>query len=233
MIVGDRFIWLHLPKTGGTSASRLFARLALPSVVADDQTQDSKHESIEARFANPDRGADTRPVFITLRRLPQWLLSDWHHKTLKMGLDLPFEPVKSGLFYSLRLGGVWVAADYWMRYFRIENCAGVIRLEYLEEDVQEKIAPLLPAGISPLSFPRRNVNRYSRDLSDYFNSSDLMRIYSCNPIWQQQECKAYGCTMLNDLVALSDQTAWTGKPTLRGKAAWIRKFRGLGRLEPL
>lgn len=202
MIIGERFIWLHLPKTGGTSTSRLFADLGIPSVSADDQSLDSKHESIEARLPDWEFGAESRPVFITLRHLPQWLLSDWHHKRLKMGLDLPFEPVKSGLFYSLRLGGVWVAADYWMRYFRIEQCSGVLRLEHLEADVQQKITPLLPAQTPPLVFPKDNVNRYSRDLANYFRSSDLKRIYASNPIWHQQEQQAYGFTMLNEVPSL-------------------------------
>ena len=192
MIIGDRFIWLHLPKTGGTSASRLFAELAIPSVVADDQSLDIKHESIEARIPDWEPEQNSKPIYITLRRLPQWLLSDWHHKKLKMGLDIPFEPARSGLFYSLRLGGVWVAADYWMRYFHIEHCTGVIRLEHLEDDVQAKIAPLLPRDTPPLRFPKDNVNHYSRQLSAFFSPSDLKRIYENNPIWQQQEQIAYG-----------------------------------------
>jgi len=102
--------------------------------------------------------------------------------------------VKSGLFYSLRLGGVWVAADYWLRYFRIEQCSGVIRLEYLEEDVRREIVPLLPVQSSSLCFPKDNVNRYSRDLGGYFRSSDLRRIYENNPIWCEQESLAYGST---------------------------------------
>lgn len=189
MIISDRFIWLHLPKTGGTSTAKLFNTLSHTSVVVDDQSLDCKHESVQARFAGL---ADCRPVFITLRRLPQWLLSDWHHKKLMMGLDIPFEPVKCGLFYSLRLGGVWVAADYWMRYFRIESCTDVIRLEHLQEDAQDKIFPLLPASAHSLKFPMHNVNHYSRRLGDYFNSSDLQRIYSHNPIWRQQDHMAYG-----------------------------------------
>ena len=192
MIIGDRFIWLHLPKTGGTSASRLFSELGIPSIVADDQSLDRKHESIEARLPHWDFASETKPLFITLRRLPQWLLSDWHHKRLKMGLDIPFEPVQSGLFYSLRLGGVWVAADYWLRYFRIEQCTGVIRLEHLEDDVQKLITPLLPPQAPPLRFPKDNVNRYSRDLGRYFQSGDFQRIYANNPIWQQHEEKTYG-----------------------------------------
>lgn len=209
MIIGERFIWLHLPKTGGTSASRLFAELAIPSVVADDQSLDSKHESIEARLPDWDQEQNSKAIYITLRRLPQWLLSDWHHKKLKMGLDIPFEPVKSGLFYSLRLGGIWVAADYWMRYFHVDHCSGVIRLEHLEDDVREKIVPLLPADTPPLRFPKDNANCYSRKLSDYFRSSDIKRIYATNPIWQQQELQAY------------DQTAIRHKPLL------IRKIHSL------
>jgi hypothetical protein len=39
------------------------------------------------------------------------------------------------------------------------------------------------------------VNRYSRDLAEYFSSGDLGRIYASNPIWQQQEQQAYGGTV--------------------------------------
>ena len=107
MITGSNFVWLHLPKTGGTSTARLFQQLDLEEITVDDETQDAKHQSLEDRLrvegekTTSDR--HRKKVIIPSRRLTSWLLSDWHHKTLKMGLQLPFSPVKSGLFFSLRL----------------------------------------------------------------------------------------------------------------------------------
>ena len=192
MIEGTSFIWLHLPKTGGTSIARLFRQLNLAGVVVDPDETDSKHDALEMRINKSPQGARNQKIFITSRCLPQWLVSDWHHKTISMKLALPFEPVCSGLFYSLRLGGTWVAADYWLRYFQIERCDGAIRLEYLEEDANALIHPLLPDGSPKLSFPRHNTNHYSRHLGDFFSRRDLNRIYANNPLWAAWEHSIYG-----------------------------------------
>ena len=73
---------------------------------------------------------------------------------------VPFEPVKSGLFYSLRLGGIWVAADYWIHYFNARSCTHTVRLENIEEDSNRYVLPLLPKGTEKLQFPRQNANQY-------------------------------------------------------------------------
>ena len=73
--------------------------------------------------------------------------------------DLPLEPVRSGLFYSLRLGGVWVAADWWLRYFELGESVTALRLEHLAEDLNRHLLPLLPAATAPLlqdALPREN-----------------------------------------------------------------------------
>ena len=90
-----------------------------------------------------------------------------------MGLQLPFNPVKSGLFYSLRLGGTWVAADYWIQYFNATSCTHTIRLENLEEDSNRYVLPLLPKGTKPLKFPRINTNQYSHKIEDFISKQDL------------------------------------------------------------
>lgn len=191
MITSDTITWLHLPKTGGTSTAQLFRKLNLPGISVDPDDEDAKHESISSRLGqikpNP-----TSTTIITSRRLASWLLSDWHHKTVKMGLSLPFNPVKSGLFYSLRLGGTWVAADYWIHYFKANECDRVVRLENLEEDANQHVLPLLPSNTPSLSFPAKNINFYSRDLESFFGSKDLKRIYDNNPAWTAWENTIYG-----------------------------------------
>ena len=191
MLISDRFIWLHLPKTGGASTARLFRKLNISGIAVDPDHVDNKHESIESRLNgfNTEIGKE---IIITSRRLASWLLSDWHHKTKKMGLTLPFNPVKCGLFYSLRLGGTWVSADYWIHYFNATACTHVVRLEHLEEDSNRYVLPLLPQGIQALRFPRSNTNKYSHKIEDFFGKTDLKIIYQNNPAWTAWENKVYG-----------------------------------------
>ena len=158
VIEGPSFVWLHLPKTGGTSTAHLFRSLAIPGVNVDPDEIDEKHQSLAVR-QQATQSPGKKLSIITTRRLADWLLSDWHHKTLKMGLDIPFSPVKSGLFYSLRLGGTWVAADYWIHYFKATSCDHVVRLEHLEEDSNKIVLPLLPANTKTLRFPQKNTNK--------------------------------------------------------------------------
>ncbi len=192
MITGPSFVWLHLPKTGGTSTARLFRELSLKDIFVDDDETDAKHDSWPIRFKGSNLDINKKKVFITLRQLPAWLISDWHHKTISMGLDIPFGPVRSGLFYSLRLGGTWVAADYWLHYFGIERCDAVIRLEHLEDDANRLIHPLLPEGIPKLKFSHHNAKTYPRRLGRYLSDTDLRRIYDNNPLWRMWENQING-----------------------------------------
>ena len=191
MIEGPNFCWLHLPKTGGTSTAHLFRSLGIPNVEVDPDEVDEKHQSLAIRHQSKEKNQNKLTI-ITTRRLTDWLLSDWHHKTITMGLKLSFTPVKSGLFYSLRLGGTWVAADYWIHFFNAQSCDRVVRLEHLEHDSNQLVLPLLPEGTPELKFPKRNSNRYQREREFFFGSSDLKRIYSNNPAWTSWEASTYG-----------------------------------------
>lgn len=192
MIIAPTFIWQHLPKTGGTSTASLFRNLSLADIAVDCDNEDTKHDSFDMRINQTGLDITSKKIFITLRQLPSWLISDWHHKTNIMGLRIPFEPVRSGLFYSLRLGGTWVAADYWLHYFSIDRCDSIIRLEYIEEDANRLVHPLLPQGSPYLRFPRYNTNSYSPDIGTFFHHKDLTRIYTNNPLWHDCEKKVYG-----------------------------------------
>ena len=44
MIQGSTFIWLHLPKTGGTSTASLFRSLNIKGLQIDPDEEDSKHD---------------------------------------------------------------------------------------------------------------------------------------------------------------------------------------------
>lgn len=201
MIITDHFIWLHLPKTGGTSMNQLFRQRALPGVQVDPDDTPGKHDSVALRESRGSWRAGERRRFITTRRLEAWLVSDWQHKRSSMNLpDLDFEPVRSGLFYSLRLGGTWVAADWWLQYFELDERVTALRLEHLAADLNTHLLPLLPAGMAPFTaLPRENTKRCSiatagsasHALLPEFTAEDRVRITAVNPRWSAWQRRMY------------------------------------------
>ena len=209
MIVGDTFLWLHLPKTGGTSMNRLFHQRALAGVDVDRDDTSAKHDSVAVRENRSSWRAGPRRRFITARRLDHWLMSDWQHKRRHMNLpNLDFEPVRCGLFYSRRLGGTWVAADWWLQYFEISEEVTALRLEHLTTDLNTHLLPLLPAGTAPFnSLPRANARPNDPDASPadqaakaaghtatapVFTAADRRRIAVVNPRWSRWQQQLYG-----------------------------------------
>ena len=174
--------------------NHLMRQLNPADVVVDPDHQDSKHDSIPLREASSSWRAGQRRRFITARRLDRWLMSDWQHKRRHMNLpDLPFEPVRSGLFYSLRLGGTWVAADWWLQYFEVDERVIALRLEELGSDFNRLLLPLLPASTPPVQvLPRENAKpaTYSQE-EPHFSASDLQRIQASNPRWSAWEEQLY------------------------------------------
>ena len=195
LIVDDTFLWLHLPKTGGTSMNRLFRERALPGVIVDPDHTPQKHDSVPLRESRSSWRAGNRHRFITARRLEHWLISDWQHKRRQMNLpELDFEPVRSGLYYSLRLGGTWVAADWWLQYFEVDERVTPLRLEHLQDDLNRHLLPLLPAGTAPVCTPPRENRKPSAMAADEprFTADDLPRIAAVNPRWSAWQQHVYG-----------------------------------------
>ncbi len=185
---------MHLPKTGGTSINQLFRQAHLPDCKVDPDHLDSKHDSIALREHNSNWRAGGRQRFITARRLDQWLISDWLHKRRHMDLpELDFEPVRCGLFYSLRLGGTWVAADWWLQYFQVDDSVIALRLEQLQKDLNHKLLPLLPEGTPAFGcLPKANAKPLrTSPQGPRFTPKDLLRISAVNPRWSSWQQQIY------------------------------------------
>lgn len=194
MIIGENFLWLHLPKTGGTTMNGLFRDLEITGIHVDRDSERKKHDSIELREQSGCWRAGDRQRFITIRRLDQWLLSDWKHKRRHYDLaDLPWEPVRHGLFYSLRLGGVWVAADWWLQYFGVNEDVIALRLEALVDDFNQKLLPFLPNGTLPLQQLELRLNAApgQQESDASFTLGDLQTIQAVNPRWNAWQERWY------------------------------------------
>ena len=194
MIYNDQFVWLHLPKTGGTTVHNLFKNMGIPGLHVDNNNSKTKHDSLKRRERTGWVSGKRKP-FITIRRLEDWLISDWMHKKTWMGLeDLPFEPVQSGLFYSLRLGGTWVAADWWIQYFQIDDSFTFLRLEHLEEDVNKKLICYVTDNTKTIEIKtqdNKNQNREKLSEAQKIDANCLNQIKLTNPKWASIEAKLY------------------------------------------
>ena len=193
MIIAEKFLWLHLPKTGGTSMNRLFRERSIPDVYIDPDQSSTKHDSVDLREGRSLWRSGGRRRFFTIRHLEDWLISDWHHKRRHMNLpDLDFSPVRSGLFYSLRLGGIWVSADWWLSYFKIDETCTPLRLENLSFDLNLNILPLLPETTLPFEMiPFENSKPLNSQAPISFSESDRRCIFNVNPRWSALENRIY------------------------------------------
>ena len=174
--------------------NRLFHERDISGVDVDDDSTSLKHDSVALRESRGAWRANARQRFITSRRLEDWLISDWEHKRRHMQLpDLDFEPVRCGLCYSLRLGGTWVAADWWLQYFELDDHVNALRLESLHDDLNRHLLPLLPEGTAPFEPPPRENARPARHAKTLtFSDTELKRIAAVNPRWNQWQTKVYG-----------------------------------------
>lgn len=195
MIISNEFAWLHMPKTGGTSLNRAFRDLSLPGIVVDSDDTQRKHDSVAAREAREDWQCGNRKLFITARRLSGWLVSHWSHQCRANKLSLPFEPVRNGLFYSIRLGGKWTEADWWLRYFEIDKREITsLRFDSLLFDVNYHLLPHV-GGAEPIrleSLPYHNVDPQNVARNNFLRDQDLKKIAIANPLWAAWERSVYG-----------------------------------------
>lgn len=195
MIVADSFLWLHLPKTGGTSMNRLFRDRRIPGVEVDPDDTPAKHDSVALRESRGPWRAGARRRFITARRLEAWLTSVWlHHRRHSNLPALDFTPVRSGLFYSVRAGGVWMAADWWLRYFEVDAGVQALRLEFLTDDLDRWVRPLLPGGTPAFAggaAPWENARPVGSEVPA-FSAEDRVRLRAANPLWVRWEREVYG-----------------------------------------
>ena len=73
MVIGERFAWCHMQKTGGDATLQLFQLFPDLVVQADPRNVQAKHAS----FAQREDAVAGKLLLSNIRRLPSWMLS-WH-----------------------------------------------------------------------------------------------------------------------------------------------------------
>jgi hypothetical protein len=197
MVIGERFSWAHIPKTGGTATLNMF--WLFPDLVefADPIDSDGQHLTFRDRW---DR-SEGKLLLLNLRRLPTWVLSRAHHVS-RLGVSPGFErkPVpppdelaRSSLpdeRLSLYTDSGGLRIDRW---FRMESLTDDF-LSFVSElrDVDE----LERRHVTELG--AMNALDYDHELAGWFDRGQLETLYGNNPVWRDLEQRLYGGLQLLD-----------------------------------
>ena len=201
MVVSERFVWLHIPKTAGDATLLMFRALEHAWRVIDPHTDPRKHSTLaEARARVP--GLDDLAVIANLRRLPEVALSYFHHMQ-RNGANERFANGRSFGEMTFRDYARWVIehpdtqtydwilnhmlgdrdADQWLQVSRLpESFVEVIgRHVPISDEARARIGTLAA-----------NRGTYEKGLARWYEPGELAQLYANCPRWAETERKVYG-----------------------------------------
>jgi hypothetical protein len=191
MVIGRRFAWAHLPKTGGDATQAML--MAVPGFVefADPSDSNDKHMPFFGREAE----VSGKLLVMNIRRLPNWALSGAEHRA-RHGLHPDYRP--QPLESLDEITGRSDADDLlrWMTdhdRFRVRRW---LRTEALADDVLAlfedlAVAPALARG-AVHGVGRVNEGAYPHERVNQFTTDQVARLYRLNPEWAAVERRMYG-----------------------------------------
>lgn len=195
MIIGPDFVWLHLPKCGGSATEAALRRLLSDrESIAFDEIGNFPmvwHDSIHMRRQrNPSFDPEARIIISGIRRLPHWLLSLSHYEIARGERPSTREMLLRGEVYSA--GGAKISADQVIGQFLNPRVDFWIRTENMAEDIATAFH--IPRATVDEALRKENVAKidYVRQLSFWFTNEELSRLYKANPIWASIEQGVYG-----------------------------------------
>ena len=184
-----------MPKTAGTTTDKLFANSGLDLLWRDSQSSSDKHLPTMEHPVCSKIDLSNKQHVVNIRRLPSWLLSNYQHKRVRMGLNLQIDSVRQGLFWRDR-DSRWLQADWWLERFGIDDSWSFLRVERLKHDfisiLSDHESITLPSQFRLRFVNCLNTTAYDRTLSNWFSASDLLEIYKNNPRWSSLEKSLYG-----------------------------------------
>lgn len=192
MVIGEDFVWAHVPKAGGEATNAMFRLFPDLVIEIDEAHKPGQHR----RFQDLGPDAETKDLVLNIRRLPSWILS-WslYVGSRKRGVDpfmSPFEMAASRrpdrVINNYTQHGEY-AISHWLRMENLPNdfLAFVgTRREVTDEEL---------SGVTGTE--RVNEMAYDRNLHHWFSSAHIELMYDRNPRWRELEEDLYGDTLID------------------------------------
>lgn len=217
MVVSERLIWLHIPKTAGDATLQMFQQLSHPWRILDPHTAPEKHGTLADALRRAP-GSESCAVIINLRRLPEVLVSYFHH----MQRHAPAHRFANGrvfgdLHYEEYLHYVLEHPETQTYDWILDQHLGdreadhYLRVSDLAESFLETVGRHhdIPAEVRDrIRTVRANVGGYQRRApGEWFRRDEMAQLYRNCPRWRRCEEAVYGDTMVEAVVWEPDRVA--------------------------
>jgi hypothetical protein len=193
VVIGERFAWGHLEKTGGDATLQLFEQVPELVRFADPVDADDKHRL----FAEREAEVRGKVLALNLRRLPAWILSKAQH-TARHGTHPDYEPWYMASPHQMAES---TDPDERLAAFTGAGSFGIdrwLRAEFLADDFLAFVSEF--ADVSAAQ--RRAIvdlarihgsatEGYDHDVTHWFTEGHLRRMYERNPAWAALERRLY------------------------------------------
>jgi hypothetical protein len=191
MVIGERFAWAHLPKTGGTATLELFRLFPELIVFADFDDSNAKHTLFHER----EEQVRGKHLVMNIRRLPFWVLSRAQH-VARWGVYPDYEPIPMATAEELSESDF---PDNRLAMFTDNGRFQVdtwLRMEHLADDFLTFISAYTSVNdehrAAAHELPMLNSHDYDRELVKWFSAEQIDRLYARNPAWDELERRLYG-----------------------------------------
>ena len=208
MIIADKFVWGHIPKTGG-DATNLYFKLFKDKLNISFQHFQyqwfDKHKPFKTRSNEELNG---KMLVLNIRRLPNWLISMEHQsienkknkiesmRANQNGIlkqDWPSLKCRSGDELSQSTEG-----DNWIKAFTNNGELNIdhwLRMENLKTDLLKFINRLTDIPLALINeIEKLNTEKslnYDKNIETWFKSSQIKELYKNNPLWAEVEKQYY------------------------------------------
>jgi hypothetical protein len=191
MVIGERFAWAHLPKTGGTATVELFQLFPELIVHGDFEDTNEKH----TRFDERPKEVEGKQLAMNIRRLPFWVLSRAQHVS-RWGRFPEYEPIPMATADEL------AESDHPEERLRLFTDGGRfqierwIRMEHLVDDFLAFVSQFTDVSderrAAARKVPQLNAHDYDHNVAAWFTPAQIERMYERNPSWAAFERELYG-----------------------------------------
>ena len=210
MMITNKFVWFHFPKTAGTTTSKILNTNLLNSdiIIQAHQSSPDKHINLNNFIKNYGEYQHL-PFVIGFRKLTNWISSFNRHHLRTIYRYAQHQQVTNDIVkfveYQSRQGLIinnpkkimklkekhWVPADKIIESWNLYNYLDKIQFikqEYLFQDLHILIKKYFNIHISN--------DRYLENQNDtfppiHYNNKDIEITHGTNPLWSKLEAKIY------------------------------------------